>query len=351
MPDAASSESAIKKEESPEIKGEPDVLVTLPKEQTATSEPAATDEVVSAAPQAFTHRAAVPIECCETFDNLFRTFYNMPPNIDNNNINKALKQAETLINNAMVFGSLKVVRPHLNACMLQYGGDIYKAVLQDPPRWLLLSIHLKSAPIFKEAIIHIVGKWPYWDWKSVQYNELPITTRDLILEKYNWLKVKRLQVSQKLYLNTIQTSHHGEEIALEPRAPDFDTWLIVALWRDWFCRSLAMRDSPKYRDYCDGIIFRQIARGNDGYLSFSSVWNTLTAFKGRDFAKWSPQDVERGLSWMKGCAQNMVREVVVNHSMCDVEAAGIDYLTCVKVENEELPWAQAQAQAQVPAPE
>jgi hypothetical protein len=107
-------------------------------------------------------------EVLAAYHNLFLIIYSRPPVIDTEDISNALRQAELLIKIAELYGSVSTIRPYLNNCMMQYGRDVYTAILADPPRWLRLSLYLESAPIFKEAVIHIVGRYPFWPSSTVE---------------------------------------------------------------------------------------------------------------------------------------------------------------------------------------
>jgi hypothetical protein len=107
-------------------------------------------------------------EVLAAYHNLFLIIYSRPPVIDKEDISNALRQAELLIKIAELYGSVSTIRPYLNNCIMQYGRDVYTAILADPPRWLRLSLYLESAPIFKEAMIHIVGRYPFWPSSTVE---------------------------------------------------------------------------------------------------------------------------------------------------------------------------------------
>jgi hypothetical protein len=53
-------------------------------------------------------------------------------------------------------------------------------------------------------------------------------------------------------------------------------------------------------------------------------------------------DLDDDLNLMKDYARDAVRGLCKNRSMLDLEEAGISYLTCTWVENDELPWNQEQ---------
>ncbi|KAF8863812.1 hypothetical protein BDZ45DRAFT_583198, partial [Acephala macrosclerotiorum] len=96
----------------------------------------------------------------EAYNNLFLTYYSQSPVIDASDIEVALKQTEQLVDVASIYGSLPIIRHHVNSCLFSFHRELYEAIARDPPRWVKLSILIESTPIFKEGIIHIVGTFP-----------------------------------------------------------------------------------------------------------------------------------------------------------------------------------------------
>ena len=62
------------------------------------------------------------------------------------------------------------------------------------------------------------------------------------------------------------------------------------------------------------------------------------------FAVYDLEDVEDDLALMKGFAKRLVEHLVVNNCMLDIKQAGIEHLTCVKIEDAELPWIKKAGQ-------
>lgn len=81
-----------------------------------------------------------------------------------------------------------------------------------------------------------------------------------------------------------------------------------------------------------------MARGGDAYLAPTRVYEKLLKFKGDDFALLNLKQLEEDLDIMKGFAKIKAKDLAANYSMLDVEEAGIEHLTCTKIENDELPW-------------
>jgi hypothetical protein len=178
------------------------------------------------------------------YQNLFLIYYNRAPIIDVNDINVAIRQAEVLIRVAELYGSIPAVRPYLGHCMMQFGRDVYTAILQDPPRWLQLSLYLESTPIFKEAVIHIIGNFPSWPWSTVQLRDFPEDIRGpggLFERKLDDLRNLKGSIDRILLMSTIRIG--GEEIPLIPKdKKTTNTWFVIQLWRD--CKYLGRNPFP-----------------------------------------------------------------------------------------------------------
>lgn len=273
----------------------------------------------------------------DAHDNLFRFFHNMEPEMDGFDINHALGQLEYIFTIAKFYNCLPLIRQnrhYLSNHMLQFGRELYKAILEDPPRWIRLSLYLECPLIFKEAIVHLVGQYPHYPWTTVPFSELQHSVLEVIRKKVDGLRILKASIDGELFKSLITID--GKDLIFSTlEEAHFDTWFIVQLWRDWFCHSLSKHTDCKHEG---GSIYRLMARGNNAYLDHMEVYSSLVEYKGRSFGGWDLRQVDEDLKIMKVFAQKTVKDLVVNHSMLDIEEAGIQHLTCIKVENDELPW-------------
>jgi hypothetical protein len=290
------------------------------------------------------HKDPTEDDIFEAYNNLFLTYYNKTPEIDTNNIQKALSQFELLLNVAAYYGSLPTVRLHINGILNQCGRELYKAILQNPPRWLFVSIYLESVTIFNEALIHIVGNYPQWPWKTFPQSRLTPEILEVIKNKVDELQSLRAKVNESLFMSTLKVE--GKEVALGRANKEvLDTWCTVQLWRDWFCRALNRTKASRPTKIIDAAMYRTIAKGGDVYLPLAGVkdWREEYDVMRLDCAKWKSEDLEEDLAIMKRYAQEQVKPLLENRSMLSVEEEGIEYFTCTKVDNDELPWVKKAA--------
>jgi hypothetical protein len=306
--------------------------VTIEKSSNTEESQVATKENATTQPDA---------ELLSAYNNLFLIYYGRAPIIDAKDISNALQQAEILIRVAELYGSNPVIRPYLGNCMMQFGRDVYTAILQDPPRWLQLSLYLESAPIFKEAIIHITGNLPLWPWPTVQLRDFPDDLKGpggFFERKLNYLEALQRDVDRKLTMSSIKIN--GEEAQLDTEnKKTYNTWLVLQLWKNWFVGSISKDESPNPTTCNNGMVYRLISKGGNAYLPSESIVAQIKAI--RDLSrmlKRDRQEIEEDLKLMKDFAQEEVCLLCVNNCMLGVEEAGIKHLTCTKVENNELPW-------------
>lgn len=279
----------------------------------------------------------------EAYHNLFLMYYSRPPLIDTQDIENALKQSEHLIDVARLYGSIPIVRPYIHSALMLFGRGLYKAIMENPPRWIHLAVYLESAPIFKEGIIHIVANHPHWPWPTMEAEQGFSSVVQLLKKKLYALETLKESINKALFSNEVR---HVEIFSRALNKDDFDTWFIVQYWRDWFTRSLAKANkvSDIGQKCVRGKVYRDLRRSGEAYLPTVLVLDAVEACRSKDLhAKAHRQGVERDLKTLKDFAQKVVEPLCANYSMLSVEDAGIDYLTCINVEDSELPWVKSVA--------
>ena len=265
------------------------------------------------------------------YNNLFRIFYNLTPEISHANIDIALDQCETLLKVAERYGSLYVVRPYLGNTFSQYRHALFVAIAKDPPRWLNVSIPLHSASIFSEAIIHLAGHWPClpdWPWPTT-LETIDRQVLQIVKGKARSLSERRSNIDRDILQNTI--AQNGKTITL---AASYETWVIVQLFRDWYLEQQSHYRKADKSSY--GNLYRLLRKGGDAYLPAEKQVEMLNEVDECSFGAW--EEVGEDLKLLKEFAQGAVEPLCKNGLMLDVEEAGVQYLTCVEVRTEDFPW-------------
>jgi hypothetical protein len=285
---------------------------------------------------------------------LFRIFYGKPTNIEINNINEALRQVEAVVRVAELYGSIPLVRAHLANSLLQYGRDLYAAILQDPPRWLQLSLYLESALIFKEAAVHIIGNLGHWPWATVQLQDYPKDFRgpdSLFQRNVDELKLLMADVERTLFLISINVEGEGGLLAPTDKRT-INTWYVVQLWKHWFSQAITKDEVPKRTKRSDSTKYRLIAKGGEAYLPLELIINQIKAFREPiRLTEADEQGIEEDLKMIKAFAQKQMGKLCANKSMLSAEEAGIEHLTCLGIDNDDIPWLKEEVSLVPDVPE
>ena len=262
-------------------------------------------------------------------DDLFRMLYNRAPRLSLLDLNLALAQCERIVIVAETYGSLPVVRPYLGNVLAQYRHALYAAVAQDPPRWLNLSVKLESGSIFSEALIHCAGSWPNWEWPTPA-DSIQTRCLELIAVKAKTLADLRSEIDREILMNSISDAD-GRPVTLESTP---ESWMVVQVFRDWLTGQMYYNRLGG-KDH-HGTYYRLMRKGGESYLPFEQQSEKLSAIGGNGMRFWG--EIEEDLKALKTFAMQAVSQLVKNNLMLDVEAAGIQYLTCIDVCLEDYPW-------------
>ncbi|KAI9048946.1 hypothetical protein LZ554_006796 [Drepanopeziza brunnea f. sp. 'monogermtubi'] len=281
--------------------------------------------------------------------NLFLAYYNLPLTINTIDIDFALDHAELLIDVARLYGSIPMVRSHITSALMNFGRDLYLAIMHDPPRWMQLAYYLESAPIFREGLIHAVGSYGWWPWSSFHPPEMFAQTIEVMNRKLSELEALRSAAADSLDAAQLQVGD-VDLTADSLTSATADIWSVGQQWKSWFNGALAEADNraPQSNPNLEHTrrldhagVYRLILKGGDAYLPLEEVLDRLEATR-PDGAKVPSKgrEVERTLKTMKDYAQEQVAALCVNNSMLPVEEVGLDYFTCINLKDSEMPWVK-----------
>ncbi|KAI9681778.1 MAG: hypothetical protein M1829_000523 [Trizodia sp. TS-e1964] len=270
-------------------------------------------------------------ERLKAYHNLFLCYYNQAPEITSQDINTTLSQALALVEVATLYDSIHIVRAHLGNILSQFGRSLYLAILKDPPKWLSLAEVLQSGPIFTEALIHIAGCAPHWPWPSPAAS-LPRHLKRVVCRKAYQLAFLRGEVDRTILLNNIKIDQ--VPISLSTTKDNFETWVTIQYFRDWFCGTINKYLGENKQHLCP--YYRLMRKGGNAYLGLQETKKLLDTYQGIDFGQW--KEVGEDLKLLKCFAQEKVEVLCKNNSMLDIDSLGIQYLTCTEVGARDFPW-------------
>ena len=349
--------------------------------------------------------AEVENETLRDYDNLFRTFYNYPPNLDGLNIAHAYVQCKGLLNLADMYDALDVVGPRVDHHLLQFQGRLWKQIAKYPPSYLKIGYLARSKVIFAEALVHVVGQWPYGAGQIRA--QLPEQVLEVIEDKVDELEDLKTTVEGRLFRLTL-TTPRGERIT---PANGYSAWTAVSLFRQWFAENTtpppvpSRKDPPATRPPGGGgsrhhhhhhqpqqhqpqqqqqqhptahrsrsqaplpappagaspltpivdasRVFRLLGAGGSAYLCRDELKRFLK-LRPDEYSRDRLRQLEQHMHAIKELARDCVRPLMRNFLELDLgkdaaaAAGSLGYLTCTRVDDKrDFPWDDVQA---LPAP-
>lgn len=128
------------------------------------------------------------------------------------------------------------------------------------------------------------------------------------------------------------TIHVGAEPVASTKTSHFDMWFIVQFFRDTLARNFHALEETHYGNLKRGSFFRKIRNGGANYLAYEDVRRLMASVM-----LSAVDNLEEDLRLLKQFASKIVKELTDNGLMLDMECAGIEYLTCVRIEREDIP--------------
>ncbi|KAL9629240.1 MAG: hypothetical protein Q9204_005388 [Flavoplaca sp. TL-2023a] len=295
------------------------------------------------------------------YDNLFRVFYNYPPNLDPLNIAESYIQCKSLLNLADMYDALEVIGPRIDHHLLQFQSRLWKQIAKYPPSYLKLGYLARSRVIFSEALIHVVGQWP--TGSNQLRNHVPEAVFDLIEDKAEELAEKQLRTEGKLFRLTL-TTPRGERVA--PTNSYMD-WLALSLFRQWVVESTSPppplppktpngnQPSPRTQQQnkppiSPGHLYRLLFSAGPAYLPHDELKRFLKTSKAfgaessgnPEYRRDELKKFERRMDEVKMMAKEIVRPLMKSYLELDLGreggGVGLGYLTCTRLEDADFPW-------------
>ncbi|PYH93635.1 hypothetical protein BO71DRAFT_354870 [Aspergillus ellipticus CBS 707.79] len=334
------------------------------------------------------HRSSIAIPPTDPivrdYDNLFRLFYNHTPMINSVNIATAYSECRSLLNLADMYDALPVTGPRVDHHLLGFGSRLFKQIAKYPPSYLKLGYLARSRVIFSEALIHVVGQWPSAmpHLRNGPYSPLPNSVLDIIEDKVEDLEDLKARIDSKLLRLTLTTSR-GERVS--PTNAYLD-WLAVSLFRQWLVDSTTPPPAPILKNASSSAhtstsnhgsrgpqppshrpeiassskpastsaplsparVYRLIgSSSSQAYLPYDDLKRFLKVHPTPSSESLYTREVlkrfERKMDEIKRLAREIVKPLMRNFLELDLKGAdyiegGLPYLTCTKVEDEDIPW-------------
>ncbi|PVH73375.1 hypothetical protein DL98DRAFT_431385 [Cadophora sp. DSE1049] len=286
------------------------------------------------------------------YDNFFRCVYNMEPNFANDNDAQArvmIVDATTLLQAAVWLEAVPCVRLIIEANFLRLNQVLWKHIGDRPEGWIHIAARLQSPLMFRECLIHIVGKYHLDNGIDRAFLTKrahgPLTPKlwALIVQKAKELKDKKLRVERILMeFYPIRMIHMEDTETIPGRAiyaADIYLWQALVVFRQFITSAFFSNFHHKAKD--GGLAFyRTLGAGDATYLRADTLDKFHQSF---DMSPKAKGLLLAALEQIKAEAKNVVAELLVDRSQLvrGPNDRPSEHLTCIEVLDEEMPWVVA----------
>ncbi|OJI81912.1 hypothetical protein ABZX51_001810 [Aspergillus tubingensis] len=265
-----------------------------------------------------------PMKTRRCWENIFRMFYLLPPILHDDGPEKNfLDNSWGVAELASEIEAENYIFPILGAALEGYEQELYYSISNDPIGWVNLAIRIQSPTIFREGIIHIVGRWNYVTDEG--HALLPGQIRELCESKHRDLQYDKRMIEMNILNHPVA----------DPHDRDIYMWIAKAFHQQWLGNSIA--EKKTYRSLDGGAAFyRAINAGGNAYLPIIDPQTNLILLPIR-------QDevtlVENRLNALKNAVKHLVTSLLESRSRFDPLVWGeLPYLTCCVVNHNDIPW-------------
>lgn len=181
-----------------------------------------------------------------TYDMMLRSYYNERIAFVPNDIVRILQDAVSLVDVAEYLGSVHVIEKQVEVALISEGQLLFRSIAANPQLWIELGYRLRSYAIFKEALIHLAGKF---NSEDVQ-RDLPQTSKEVkvvLMRKVEELrelaKLAQKRILSHYPLNLRREVSTGradrDSIGRASYSNDIMQWMALGLYRHWCAQCLA----------------------------------------------------------------------------------------------------------------
>lgn len=280
--------------------------------------------------------------------NLLKSFYNIDPNFATRDpktftqeVRDTVRVAEEM--EVTFTGGMRGIEEAL----LRLGQVLFHAIVMYPASWAALGKRMRSADIYQESIIHIVGRWN--SLGPMAAASLESCTLELCKIKHQELVLKKRSVECRMLSHYPPSLHRGEDgdLGCTAYANDIYMWMAIAFFRQFYCYAVIDRKTHHALD--GGASFYRSIYSMDLYLNARerAFFNVVFPMSTRGCEMFNTK-----LQELKVDMKSFVAPLLVNRCRYIFPQVP-SYLTCCQIDKEDLPWDERTTEAddQVVKPE
>lgn len=271
----------------------------------------------------------------QAWDWLFGIFYNREPHFDDTNLATILACVMGLIEVAESIGSIDHIRDTVDLALMRQDNVLWSSIMGNPGVWVGLGRRVRSPAIYREAAVHLIGQWGTLSDEEKQTIDEDV--RNILQRKADELALAKEAIEMRIigHYPQFMTRIAGEKPGRPSYGHDIYMWQCVAFFRHWFAQNIS--DDRTRRAPDGGLAFyKALHDGGDAYLTHEDFEN---------FHRFFPMSIkacnvlEANMSVLKADIKQFVEALMAEHTHLKRAEHNITWLTCAKIEKEDLPWA------------
>jgi hypothetical protein len=301
------------------------------------------------------------IDWPKAYERFFRMVAGKKYGISKQDLEIALPHIQGVVQVAQRYGAVDAVKSTFTDLLLGYveNRTLYSTISKWPAHCLNIGIALENRLVYDEAFKHLVGESANFK-EGKPFPDLPDDVQVIVKRRSCELYAMRRDVEDKLMLMTLPGTQKSR--SSRPQSPPeypsqyvsqhdqrtaYDTVNIFRDWITWHIGHLRnetrAEPEPFYLcDHADGCThvagFYQTIAGQD-YLDPDEVYDNFDShYKSARNCVTELEAVRTSLEGLKDTAGSYV-EKLSESTLHLADRSGLRYLTCVKVEAEDVPWA------------
>jgi hypothetical protein len=274
----------------------------------------------------------------DAYEQVFGCMYSRPMVLQFNGMPQLLVKIVEIVEVGEYLGCMHLISPFLNGILLEHGQTLFQAIAKQPGNWGELAIRTRSAPIVKEAIIHLTGQWPQLP-SSVRDN-LPIRLRFVCETKVAELEQKKLETEvaminyHPLHMErrTAVEGGNAKKTSRASYASEVTGWIILAVFRQYLGAQFTAGEG---RLAADGgyALYKRLREGKDSYLNEEHLMQFHECFA---MTSRGAKNLERAFEDFKEDISDVIAPLFANKSNVDRTKLTMNYLTCVEVNDSDI---------------
>ncbi|KAK5083031.1 hypothetical protein LTR05_006913 [Lithohypha guttulata] len=271
------------------------------------------------------------------WDWLFGCFYGITPAFDTSTFGATVLDCSNLLEVADTIAAVTHIREVVDLALLRQDKVLWPSIATNPVVWAELGRRVKSPAIFREAVVHIVGKWKMLS--EATKGQLRAATKELCQRKWDELELAKRAIEIRIagHYPEFLCRNHVDKPHRTGYANDIYMWMALSCFRQYVSQS---GNDGMNRQAEDGgyAWYKQFSQGGDAYLDHDAMRAFHTYFP---MSSKACSVLESHMNVLKEDMKVFVKDLMVVRTHIDpatMEEVIKPWLTCTKVDKEDLPW-------------